>query len=293
MDRPASVDEAVRFLPTLVREPWWEVVEAPRRSVQGTRWLFETAANFKQGSEAQSVWIFDDPIDFERSAISSELDGGAYAGGVNSWPSFGRRLALHLSVALNVVFFMLMLVTAFLWSSSARKSTIGSVGSFHEGRSGVISSIDTGTILSVGLVAGGFVICASGLWLVRLFYARTGDVRVQLRHAATEVINDPDGADWLSRTIFEQIEEYQRIARTTGDRALTMSLILVARNIFGANNLEDQQNAMRMFIDLHEKLSARLTPWWLNYEKLVGRALSGLSLATGALTMFQGLRGLL
>ncbi|HVL19884.1 MAG TPA: serine/threonine-protein kinase, partial [Amaricoccus sp.] len=295
MDRPASVDEAVRFLPTLGREPWWEVVEAPRRSVQGTRWIFdeETPANCNQDSEAKSVWIFDDPIDIERSIQNIRRDGDVYPEGFNSRTFFGKRRALHLSVALNVVFFGLMLITAFLWLSSSRNPVRQSVSSSHEGRAGIVASVDAGTILSIGLIAGGFVICALGLWLVRLFYARTGDVRVQLRHAATEAINDPDGADWLSRTIFEQIEEYQRIARTTGDRALTISLILVARNMFGANNLEDQHNAMRMFIDLHEKLSARLTPWWLSYEKLVGRALSGLSLATGALAMFQGLRGLL
>ena len=199
------------------------------------------------------------------------------------------RVALRAAVALGIVF--LVATGGFAAFFAFQRPTADpSAGVVVEPRA--ISNIDATTLRSLGLIAGGFAICVSGLVLVRMFHARSDDTRTNLRYTATEAINDPYDADWLSRTIFVQIEEYQKIARSTGDRLLTLTLVKLARDMVSADNLADQHRAMGMFIELHDKLSARLTPWWLNYEKLVGRALSAFSLVTGAVAVIQGLRGL-
>ena len=277
-DRPASAEEATSYLPDLLPEPWWRI---------------ELGDDINKNRTPTSDWFFDDygekagpNEDFEERRSerpsSRSADELLSSPAPKARPYSSGRLALSVAVAVNL--FLLAAIAFVAFFSSPQTTTSPGARPF--------SSVDLATFRSVGLIAGGFAICASGLALVRLFHARSDDARTQLRYAATEAINDPGGADWLSRTIFVQIEEYQKIARSTGDRILTLTLVKLARDMVGADSLADQHRAMSMFIDLHDKLSARLAPQWLNYEKLVGRTISALSLVTGALTVFQGLREL-
>ena len=143
------------------------------------------------------------------------------------------------------------------------------------------------------LIAGGVVVALAGRAVARNITVRSRNRRAEVRLRATSIINDPAPRAALTGPILTEIEHYQSLARSAGDRMMTLTLIALAKTWMDADSDEDAHRAMATFIDVHDKLSRRLSPWWLDYDRAIGRGVSATTLIGSAVAIVSGVNGLL
>ncbi len=148
------------------------------------------------------------------------------------------------------------------------------------------------TFNAVAFVGVAIVIVVLGHLLSRYVHSRAADVRAHLPFQAVDLISSDDARDQLSRTICVEIDAY-RAAANNSDDILTITMVAAAQEYRDAENFDDRFKALQMLADLNTKVSNRLKPWWLDYEKLVARGISLISLLAGAVALFKAAQTLI
>ncbi len=141
----------------------------------------------------------------------------------------------------------------------------------------------------------GFALAAvgAGHQLSRRVHTRASDVRSALPFQAVDLISSDNARDQLSTTICIEIDAYRAAAAGTGDDILTITMVAAAQEYRDADSTDDRIKALQMLTDLNAKISSRLKPWWLDYEKLVARGISLISLLAGAVALFKAAQTLI
>ncbi len=152
---------------------------------------------------------------------------------------------------------------------------------------------DPATLNALLFLVAAVAIVGVGHMLSRRVHSRAEDVRSALPFQAVDLISGDDARDQLSKTICMEIDAYRLAAAGSGDDILTITMVAVAQEYRDAESSDDRIKALQMLADLNAKISSRLKPWWLDYEKLVARGISLVSLGAGAVALFQAIQTLL
>ncbi len=140
-------------------------------------------------------------------------------------------------------------------------------------------------IVAIGLVGGGHL-------LSRRVHSRAETIRTALPFQAVDLISSDNARDRLSTTICVEIDAYRVAAAGAGDDILTITMVAAAQEYRDAETTSDRIKALQMLTDLNAKISNRLKPWWLDYETLVARGISLISLIAGAVALYQAIQKL-
>lgn len=145
---------------------------------------------------------------------------------------------------------------------------------------------------ALSLIGAGAALALLGAGGAALVGRRAERARDDLRLSVAEAMNAPDPRLWLSRTMMVEIGEYQAMARSPGDRVLAVALAAATLDWGRAAGPEDARKAMEHLVEMHDRVAARLRPWWLDYDRLIARGVAATTFAGGAIAVVEGVRAL-
>ncbi len=139
-----------------------------------------------------------------------------------------------------------------------------------------------GIIVGVALIVGGIAV---GLLVFR--WIKT--VKSDLRTDASRLLNIASDHTDLSASL--TIEVNQLLARCRGldEQFLGKSIALMIREYHGATSPDDRINALATAVGFVEKLSTRMSPWYVRNDKLIAFVVSAVGIASGVVAMIDTL----
>lgn len=132
-----------------------------------------------------------------------------------------------------------------------------------------------GIAVAIGL--SGFGLLAS-----RSFSRWAGHKAAQGGQKAARLLTDAKERSQLSQTIALEIDGLLESCRRIDDRILVATLAEMISEYQVAKTSPDRQSALMNSVAMLDKLSTRLSPWYVRQEKLLAFVLSFLSIASGA-----------
>jgi hypothetical protein len=117
------------------------------------------------------------------------------------------------------------------------------------------------------------------LWLRKL----QGNVR----DAAGQILFGLKARTDLSQTLAIEVDELISKCRAIDERILGRTVALMIDEYRSASSFVDRRSALVTAVEFLEKLTARLSPWYIKYEKLIVALVSLLGLISGAVKIFQ------
>ncbi|NNE63640.1 MAG: protein kinase [Gammaproteobacteria bacterium] len=133
----------------------------------------------------------------------------------------------------------------------------------------------------------GVALIVIGLLLARMisvwFKEKQGDVQDQ----ASQVLFGLRSKEDLSNTLAIEIDEIISRCRSADEKILGSSMAIMLDEYRNASSFEDRKSALVTAIDFLEKLTTRLSPWYIKYEKLIVILVSMTGLITGLLKIID------
>ena len=103
------------------------------------------------------------------------------------------------------------------------------------------------------------------------------------RRAETILIGTAD-RDSLTKSIAIEIDGLFDRLKTFDERFLAQSIALVLKDYEGAKEIDDRQKALMNAVTILEKLTERLSPWYVRHEKAVAFTVSSVGVISGLAT---------
>jgi hypothetical protein len=91
----------------------------------------------------------------------------------------------------------------------------------------------------------------------------------------------------LSNTLAVEVEELISRCRAADEIILGNSMAIMIDEFRSASSFEDRKSALVTAIDFLEKLTTRLSPWYVKYEKLIVTLISLTGLVSGVLKIID------
>ncbi len=123
--------------------------------------------------------------------------------------------------------------------------------------------------------AAGLLCLAAALlvnWLVRHFAARR---RPAIASEAQAVLSGVSRRGSVTDTIAVQIEDLRKRCRSIDEQIIGKTIAFMWQEYKDAKESKDRVSALMSAVDLIEKLSQRLSPWYVRYEKAITGTVSG------------------
>ena len=153
----------------------------------------------------------------------------------------------------------------------------------HPPPGGVLVSRWLGVLLGVVLAGGGV---ALALFLRRWLGRR----RTDLERDASSIIFGSRSREILTASLALQVDEIVLRVRRLDERILANTLAIMVREFEDAKESQDRQAALMNAAQLMEKLTARLSPWYVQYEKLIAFFVALVGIATGLVSVTTSLQ---
>lgn len=152
------------------------------------------------------------------------------------------------------------------------------------GLSVLYSFMDQQTVLGIAvgilLIAGG-VICG---YLIRKWLLERQD---DIKHDAAQVLFGARDRNELGDTLAIELDELIAKCRSTDEKFLGQTVALMIDEYRNATSFSDRKAALVTAVQFLEKLTARMTPWYIKYEKLIVALVSILGLIAGVIKIFE------
>jgi serine/threonine-protein kinase len=108
------------------------------------------------------------------------------------------------------------------------------------------------------------------------------------RHAGSMLLG-AEGRDALSRSFAIELDELVARSRSVDERLLGATLAMMWREYGSAKESKDRQAALMNAVQLLEKLTQRLSPWYVRHEKLVAFLVSAVGILGGLAKVVESL----
>jgi len=137
-----------------------------------------------------------------------------------------------------------------------------------------------GLLAGIGLVVGGI---AFGRALAKVLAAK----RQGLSAEAHQMLAGARGRDHLSETLAIQVDMIAARCRLEDEKFLAMTMAIMVDEYGAATSIDDRQKSLMNAVTILEKLTAKLTPWYVRQEKLIALCVTLVGLCTGLVTIVQ------
>jgi serine/threonine protein kinase len=94
-------------------------------------------------------------------------------------------------------------------------------------------------------------------------------------------------ADQLSRSLALQVDIIAARCKLVDERFLAMSMAIMVDQFENATTLDDRQKSLMNAVTILEKLTAKLTPWYVRKEKLIALCVTMSGLLSGSATIAE------
>ena len=135
-------------------------------------------------------------------------------------------------------------------------------------------------LVGVGLALGGVLI---GKGVQRLL----ADHKDPISHRAHEMLSGARSRDELSRTMAIQVDDIAAQCRLADERFLATTMALMVDEYGASTTFDDRQKALMNAVALLEKLNAKLSPWYVRYDKLIAFVVTLVGVVSGLVTILQ------
>jgi serine/threonine protein kinase len=140
-------------------------------------------------------------------------------------------------------------------------------------------AVDVG--IGLGLGAAGLL---AGLGFRRMVARR----RTSIQRDAGSLLLGAKGRDALTRSFAVELDELIQRCRELDDQLLAGSVALMWQEFRTAKEPQHRQSALMNVVQLLEKLTQRLSPWYVRHEKLVAFVVSAVGVLSGFLKIAEG-----
>lgn len=140
----------------------------------------------------------------------------------------------------------------------------------------------SGIALAVTLMVGGIAV---GL-LVHRWIAR---VKSGLHNDASRVLDIATAHADLSSSLALEVNQLLARCRGLDEQFLGKSIAIMVNEYRAATSFDDRHAALVTAVGFVEKLSTRLSPWYVRYDKLIAFVVSAVGVASGLVTMIDTL----
>ncbi len=135
----------------------------------------------------------------------------------------------------------------------------------------------------------GIAFIASGILLGGLISHWLRKQQGEVRQKANEVLFGLRSREDLSNTLAVEINELISRCRAADEKILGSSVAIMIDEYRSASSFDDRQTALVTAVEFLEKLSTRLSPWYVKYDKLIVALVSILGLVSGVIKILDTL----
>lgn len=136
----------------------------------------------------------------------------------------------------------------------------------------------------------GFMLAGGGVALALFLRRWLGRRRTDLERDASSIIFGSRSREILTASLALQVDEIVLRVRRLDERILANTLAIMVREFEDAKESQDRQAALMNAAQLMEKLTARLAPWYVQYEKLIAFFVALVGIATGLVSVTTSLQ---
>jgi hypothetical protein len=133
----------------------------------------------------------------------------------------------------------------------------------------------------------GVALIVIGLLLARMIGVWFKEKQSDVQNQASQVLFGLRSKEDLSNTLAIEIDEIISRCRSADEKILGSSMAIMLDEYRNASSFEDRKSALVTAIDFLEKLTTRLSPWYIKYEKLIVILVSMTGLITGFLKIID------
>jgi serine/threonine protein kinase len=137
-----------------------------------------------------------------------------------------------------------------------------------------VLGIVAGIIFGLILVVGGVVLAlALRRWLIRR--------RSQIAADANTIMFGSQSREMLTSSLALQVDEIVMRVRSLDEKILANTLAIMLKEYEAAKDCQDRMAALMNAMQLMEKLRARFSPWYVQYEKMITITVALIGVASG------------
>jgi hypothetical protein len=144
----------------------------------------------------------------------------------------------------------------------------------------------TGVALGIALALVGTVL---GRALQKVLAARQRAISAEVHGA----LSSAHSRARLSQTLAIQVDELIAKCRLVDEKFLAMTMAAMVEEYSASRNFDDGQKALMNAVTLLEKLTPRLSPWYVRNDKLIGFLVTLVGILSGLTTVVQNLAKLI
>jgi hypothetical protein len=145
-------------------------------------------------------------------------------------------------------------------------------------------SVNPSLLFGVGT---GLLLILGGAFLARIISGWLEKKHSDVRDRANQVLFGLRTKEDLSNTLAVEVEELISRCRAADEIILGNSMAIMIDEFRSASSFEDRKSALVTAIDFLEKLTTRLSPWYVKYEKLIVTLISLTGLVSGVLKIID------
>jgi serine/threonine protein kinase len=134
-----------------------------------------------------------------------------------------------------------------------------------------------GVALGIGIALAGI---AAGQGTRALIARQRADHVPNVAH----LLSDTKQHDTLSKSLAIQVDNLVQYCETTSEKVLGMTIANMVAEFRQAESSSDRQAALMNAAQLLEKLTTRLSPWYIRHDKLIAVSISLIGVITGIVT---------
>jgi hypothetical protein len=134
----------------------------------------------------------------------------------------------------------------------------------------------------------GALIIAATVTLGVLLHHWLARRRIALQDTAGAILTGSRRRRQLTETLALEVDSLIEQMRQLDKRIMARTVALMLHEYQSARTADDRRNALLKSVELLEKLTSHMTPWYVRYEKLLVFFVTGVGLVSGILSMIQG-----
>ncbi len=158
-------------------------------------------------------------------------------------------------------------------------ATLALVSAFHHGHLGASW---------IGIVSGAGLIL-SGILFGKALTRVLAEKRDALSAQAEGILAGARKRDQLSQTLAVQVDIIAARCKLVDEKFLAMSMAIMVDEFETATTLDDRQKSLMNAVSILEKLTAKLTPWYVRQEKLIALCVSLVGIIGGLVTIAENI----
>jgi hypothetical protein len=136
-------------------------------------------------------------------------------------------------------------------------------------------------------IALGVVLIAAGIGVGVVFRKWLIGQKTEIEKEADKILLGAQSMDALTRSLAIEVEEILARVRQLDERILARSLAIMWKEFEVAKESKDKQGALMNVVQIFEKLTVKLSPWYVRHDKLVATIVSSVGIVSGLVTILM------